>query len=80
MKIAESEPFKSHLAACEKRFGKGKMGLCDMTNPINAETVAKHAQEIYNILTGCGLTYSDTVLIREIVWEQLRIDRNRKTL
>ena len=80
MKIAESRPFKAHLSACEKIFGKGKMGWSNSIRPLSAETVEKHAQEIYNGLTGCGLTYYDTVLIREIVWEQLQIDRDCKTL
>lgn len=80
MKIKQSKPFKDHLAWCEKRFGKGKMGWTDTTTPISAETVEKHAQEIYDGLIGCGLTYYDTVLIREIVWEQLQIDRDCKTL
>lgn len=80
MKIRDSVPFKSQLAACEKQFGKGKMGWVNTTRPLSAETVEKHAQEIYNSLTGCGLTYYDTVMIREIVWDQLRIDRDSKTL
>ena len=81
MKIKDSVPFKKHLAACE-RFSKkkGVFVTVDNTMPIDAGTVEQHAQEIYNSLTGCGLTYFHTVLIREIVWEQLRADRDSKTL
>lgn len=80
MKIKESRPFKEQLKACERIFGKGKMGWVHTPNPLPAGVVEKHAQEIYNSLTGCGLTYYDTVMIREIVWDQLRIDRDSKTL
>lgn len=81
MKIKESIPFRKHLAACE-RFSKKKGVFCtaDNTMQIEASIVEQHAQEIYNSLTGCGLTYFQTVLIREIVWDQLRLERDCKTL
>lgn len=43
---------------------------------MDAETVEKHAQAIYNQLTGQGLTYMNAILILDIVREQLRIDRD----
>ncbi|MDE7243938.1 MAG: hypothetical protein K2O18_08180 [Oscillospiraceae bacterium] len=78
MKIKDSKPFKDFLADGERRFGKCKMGWSDTIRPLSTETVEKLAQEIYNSLI--GLTYYDTVLIREIVWEQLRIERDCKAL
>ena len=81
MKIKDSTPFKSHLAACERYFKKKNVfGMTNGSPLIDAQTVEQHAQEIYNSLTGCGLTYSHAVIIGMIVWEQLQIERDSKTL
>lgn len=81
MKIRNSIAFKKHLAACERLSKKKGVFACGNSSPpIDAAIVEQHAQEIYNSLTGCGLTYTHTVMIREIVWDQLRIDRDSKTL
>lgn len=80
MKIKDSKPFKEHLSACERQFGKGYFGVSDGSPPMKAEAVEKHAQAIYNELTGQGLTYMNAILIMDIVHEQLRIDRDTHSL
>lgn len=82
MNISEAQSYKSSLAACEKVSGKRTFCYGDTNGRqvFPESLIHDAAQDVYNRLSGHGLSYGAIVLILDIVQTQLRFEAFSKPL
>lgn len=82
MDISSTKHYQAHLKCCEKSTGKKGVFVYgrDYELLISESIVKEAAQDVYNRLTGHGLSYGAISYVIDIVQTQLRHERDSKEL
>lgn len=81
MDISKTTEYQRHLKACEEKCGKGTFAYGNQSVQTFPESLIKEAaQDVYNRLSGHGLSYGAIVLILDIVQSYLRFRSDSQPL
>ncbi len=82
MDISSTKHYQAHLKCCEKATSKKGVFVYGMDDEllIPESLVKDAAQDVYNRLTGHGLSYGAITYVIDIVQSQLRYERDSKEL
>lgn len=81
MDISKTAVYQAHLKTSEKRCGKGTFAYGNQSVQTFPESLIKEAaQDVYNRLSGHGLSYGAIVLILDIVQSYLRFRSDSQPL